>query len=167
MKLWKKKIIPLLMFACAGFISVQVPAFAAESAQTIIRVGTYDSVAGPAEYFTGRVRIESAFPANGAAQFSGGYVTFEPGARSAWHTHMVGQTLIITAGVGLTQEWGGPVVEVHPGDVIQCPAGVKHWHGAAPNTAMTHLSVCGELGGQVVHWLEKVTDEQYNGKRAQ
>ena len=145
-----------------GFAQAQ--AAEREAAQQVLRVGTYASVAGPQQYFTGTVRIDNLFPAQFPAKFSGAYVTFEPGARSAWHTHTVGQTLIVTAGVALTQQWGGPVVEAHPGDVIQCPAGVKHWHGAAPDSAMTHLSVCEEKDGQVVQWLEKVTDAQYAGK---
>lgn len=96
---------------------------------------------------------------------SGGNVTFEPGARSNWHVHPVGQVLIITSGVGRTQEWGKPIREVRPGDVVICPAGVKHWHGAAPDSSMTHISICEEKEpGKVVKWMEKVTDEQYNGK---
>ena len=96
---------------------------------------------------------------------SGGSVTFEPGARSNWHIHPVGQVLIITSGVGRTQEWGKPIREVRPGDVVICPAGVKHWHGAAPDSSMTHISICEEKEpGKVVEWMEKVTDEQYNGK---
>lgn len=146
------------------FLSFSIEgASAAENAakQNIIRVGAYPSAEGGAEIFTGRVRIDNLFPAQSPAKFSGAYVTFEPGARSNWHTHTVGQTLVVTSGIGLTQEWGGPIVEVHPGDVIQCPVGVKHWHGAAPKTSMTHLSVCEERDGKVVNWMEKVTDEQY------
>ena len=94
-----------------------------------------------------------------------GSVTFEPGARSNWHIHPVGQVLVITSGVGRTQEWGKPVQEVRPGDVVICPVGVKHWHGAAPNSSMSHISICEEKEpGKVVEWMEKVTDEQYNGK---
>lgn len=96
---------------------------------------------------------------------SGGSVTFEPGARSNWHIHPVGQVLIITSGVGRTQEWGKPIRELRPGDVVICPAGVKHWHGAAPDSSLTHISICEEKEpGKVVEWMEKVTDEQYNGK---
>jgi quercetin dioxygenase-like cupin family protein len=106
----------------------------------------------------------SLFPANDSAHFSGATVTFEPGARSAWHIHPAGQHLLVTAGVGRTQEWGGPIVEIKPGDVIWCPPGVKHWHGASPTTAMTHISLTGTIDGKNVEWMEKVTDEQYNGK---
>jgi quercetin dioxygenase-like cupin family protein len=95
------------------------------------------------------------------APFSGAYVTFEPGARSAWHTHPAGQHLIVTSGVGWTQEWGGPVTETRTGDVVWCPPGVKHWHGAKPTTAMTHVALTGTAGGKNVDWLEKVSDEQY------
>ncbi len=144
---------------CAGEV------FAADSSQKIIRNGEQASIKGPAQNFTGNVRIEPLYPANNAMVSSGGQVTFEPGARSNWHTHPVGQVLIITSGVGRTGEWGKPVQEVRPGDVIICPAGVKHWHGAAPNSPMTHISICEEKEpGKVVEWMEKVTDEQYNGK---
>lgn len=169
MYVWTKKFLPLFLFACVCVAAIQPPALAAENgkaSQTVLRVGTYDSAVGPAQYFTGTVRVDNLFPAQAPAKFIGAYVTFEPGARSNWHTHTVGQTLVIVSGVGLTQQWGGPVVEVRPGDVIQCPTGVKHWHGAAPGTAMTHLSICEELNGEVVTWMEKVTDAQYNGKRA-
>ena len=119
---------------------------------------------GPAEFFTGHVRIDPLFPANDSAHFSGAYVTFEPGARSAWHMHPTGQHLIVTAGVGRTQAWGGPIEEIKAGDVIWCPPQVKHWHGASPTTAMTHIAITGTLNGKNVEWMEKVTDEQYHGK---
>jgi quercetin dioxygenase-like cupin family protein len=115
----------------------------------------------PAEYFTGNVRVDPLFGANESAPYSGGYVTFEPGARSNWHTHPTGQRLIVTHGVGRTQEWGGPIVEVRAGDHIWCPPGVKHWHGASPTTAMTHIALTGTRDGKSVEWMEKVTDEQY------
>ena len=134
---------------------------AVKKSQTISRSGSQASVKGPAEYFTGNVRIDPLFPAKDSAPFSGAYVTFEPGARSAWHIHPTGQHLIVTAGVGWTQEWGGPIVEVKAGDVIWCPPGVKHWHGASPTTAMTHIAITGTLNGKNVEWLEKVGDEQY------
>jgi quercetin dioxygenase-like cupin family protein len=105
------------------------------------------------------------FPATGENNASGAYVTFEAGARSAWHTHPAGQRLVVTSGVGLTQEWGKPVQEIHPGDVIVCPPGVKHWHGAAPASSMTHLAVTGSVEGKSVQWLEKVTDAQYDAQR--
>ena len=126
----------------------------------IKRNGTQPSRKGPAEYFTGAVRIDPLFEAHDPARASGGSVTFEPGARSAWHTHL-GQTLIVTAGLGWTQCWGGPVEEIRPGDVICCPPGVKHWHGASPTTAVTHIAIQEALNGKVVDWMEKVSDEQY------
>ena len=104
------------------------------------------------------------FPASAQINASGAYVTFEPGARSAWHTHPAGQRLVVVSGVGLTQEWGKPVQEIRPGDVVVCPPGVKHWHGAAPTTVMTHLAVSGVLDGKTVEWMEKVTDDQYNAR---
>lgn len=132
--------------------------------QQIARAGTQASATGPAEYFTGRVRVDPLFPADGNLHASGAYVTFEPGARSAWHTHPAGQRLVVVSGVGLTQEWGKPVQEIHPGDVIVCPPGVKHWHGAAPTIAMTHLAVTGSVDGKSVEWMEKVGDDQYNAR---
>jgi quercetin dioxygenase-like cupin family protein len=134
---------------------------ATKKSQTISQAGSQASVKGPAEYFTGNVRIDPLFPANDSAPFSGAYVTFEPGARSSWHIHPTGQHLLVTAGVGRTQEWGGPIVEIKAGDVIWCPPGVKHWHGASPTTAMTHIAITGTLNGKNVEWLEKVSDEQY------
>lgn len=129
--------------------------------QTIVRAGSQPSSKGPAENFTGNVTVTPLFPADASAPYSGGYVTFEAGARSAWHTHPAGQRLVVTAGVGRTQEWGGKVREIKAGDVVWCPPGVKHWHGAAPTTAMTHLAVTGTVDGRNVAWLEKVGDEQY------
>ncbi len=134
-------------------------------AQSIIRNGEQASVRGSEQFFTGSVRIDPLYMADNDMRSSGGSVTFEPGARSHWHIHPVGQALIVTAGVGLTQEWGKPVQEIRPGDVVICPVGVKHWHGAAPNSSMTHISICEEKEpGKVVEWLEKVTDEQYNAR---
>ncbi|HWI25591.1 MAG TPA: cupin domain-containing protein [Stellaceae bacterium] len=127
----------------------------------IQRNGTQPSTRGPERNFTGVVRIDPLFKAREPARASGASVTFEPGARSAWHTHPLGQTLIVTAGCGWTQVWGGPVEQIRPGDVIWCPPGVKHWHGAAPNTAVTHIAIQEALDGKVVDWLEKVSDEQY------
>lgn len=138
---------------------------AAESGQKIIRNGENASIKGSDKIFTGNVRVDPIYPANNDMRSSGGIVTFEPGARSNWHIHPVGQVLIVTSGLGRTQEWGKPIQEIRPGDVIICPANVKHWHGASPNSAMTHISICEEKEpGKVVEWLEKVTDEQYNGK---
>jgi quercetin dioxygenase-like cupin family protein len=133
------------------------------SGQSISPAGSRASIKGPEEYFTGDARIDPLFPANETARYSGAYVTFEPGARSAWHTHPAGQHIIVTSGVGRTGTWEGEVEEIKAGDVIWCPPGVKHWHGAAPTTAMTHLVVTGSLDGKAVIWAEKVTDAQYNG----
>jgi quercetin dioxygenase-like cupin family protein len=130
----------------------------------IARAGTQAALAGPAAYFTGQARIEPLWPNNEQINASGGYVTFEAGARSAWHVHPSGQRLVVVSGEGLTQEWGKPIQRIHPGDVIWCPPGVKHWHGAAPNSKMTHLAVTGMADGKGVKWLEKVSDEQYNGR---
>lgn len=138
-----------------------LPAGGGEASQQITHAGEQHSVSGPAEYFTGRVRIDPVWPVSDSINASGGLVTFEPGARSAWHTHPAGQRLLVTAGVGLVQEWGKPVQTIRPGDVVWCPPGVKHWHGAAPGTAMTHLAVTGTVDGQNVNWMEKVTDAQY------
>ncbi len=134
------------------------------SGQQISRVGSQSSMPGPADFFTGRVRVDPLWPANTDINASGGLVTFEPGSRSAWHTHPKGQRLVVTAGVGLTQEWGKPVQEIRPGDVVWCPPGVKHWHGAAPTTAMTHLAITGTVDGKNVEWMEKVSDAQYNAR---
>ena len=129
----------------------------------IKRCGSQPSRTGPAEYFTGVVRIDPLFDVPDPARHYGSYVTFEPGARTAWHTHPLGQTLVVTAGCGRAQRWGGPVEELRPGDVVWFPPGEKHWHGAAPATAMTHLAIVEKLDGQSAEWLEKVSDEQYQG----
>ena len=134
--------------------------------QHISRAGTQASVTGSAEYFTGRVRVDPFFPANTEINASAAYVTFEPGARSAWHTHPAGQRLVVVSGTGLTQEWGKPVQQIHPGDVVTCPPGVKHWHGATATTAMTHLAVSGAVDGKSVEWLEHVSDEQYSAAQS-
>ena len=127
----------------------------------IKRIGSQPSSKGPADWFTGTVRIDPLFQANPPARAAGASVTFEPGARTAWHTHPLGQTLIVTAGCGWVQREGGPIEEIHPGDVISIPPGEKHWHGATPTTAMTHIAIQEALDGKVVDWLEKVSDEQY------
>jgi len=129
--------------------------------QQITRAGSQASTAGPSDYFTGQVRVEPVWPAEGGINASGGRVTFEPGARSAWHTHPLGQRLVVMSGEGLTQEWGKPVERIGAGDVVWCPPGVKHWHGATSTSAMTHLAVTGTLEGKNVAWMEKVSDEQY------
>ena len=129
----------------------------------IKRCGSQASRTGPPDNFTGTVRIDPLFDAPEPRRVSGASVTFEPGARTAWHVHPLGQTLIVTAGWGWVQSWGGPVEEIRPGDVITCPPGEKHWHGATPTTAMTHIAIQEKLNGKVVEWLEKVSDEQYQG----
>src|SRR5580698_10081896 len=129
----------------------------------IIRNASQPSAIGPADWFTGTVRIDSPFKGTDPASISGAIVTFEPGARTAWHTHPLGQTLIVTAGCGRAQSWGGPIEEIRPGDVVWIPPGEKHWHGAAPTTAMTHIAVQEHLNGRPVDWLEKVSDQQYLG----
>jgi quercetin dioxygenase-like cupin family protein len=134
---------------------------ASSQSQTITHAGTQPTTQGPAEYFTGKVKVTPLFAANDSTPVTGAYVTFEPRARSAWHTHPTGQRLIVTAGVGWTQESGGPVTEIHQGDVVWCPPGVKHWHGASPNSSMTHLALTGAVNGKNVEWMEKVTGEQY------
>jgi quercetin dioxygenase-like cupin family protein len=127
----------------------------------VTRNGSQSSAKGPSDWFTGVVRIDQPFQATEPARVGGAVVTFEPGARTAWHTHPLGQTLIVTAGCGWAQRDGGPVEEIHPGDVIWFDAGEKHWHGATPTTAMTHIAFAEKLDGKVVDWLEKVSDEQY------
>lgn len=127
----------------------------------ITRNGSQASYPGPADWFTGSVRVDPLFGAPEPARGRGASVTFEPGARTAWHTHPLGQTLIITAGSGRVQRWDGPVEEVNPGDVVWFPPGEKHWHGAAPRVAMTHIAIQEALDGEVVQWMEQVSDEQY------
>ncbi|HYC42975.1 MAG TPA: cupin domain-containing protein [Noviherbaspirillum sp.] len=133
-------------------------------AQQITRAGSQPSAAGPAANFTGQVRVDTIWPADDDISASGALVTFEPGSRSAWHMHPTGQRLVVVSGMGLTQEWGKPVQEIRPGDVVWCPPGVKHWHGAASKTAMTHLAVTGTKDGKNVEWMEKVSDDQYNSR---
>jgi quercetin dioxygenase-like cupin family protein len=130
----------------------------------IKRSGSQPSGKGPANWFTGTVRIDSPFNGNDPARVAGAIVTFEPGARTVWHTHPLGQTLIVTAGSGRAQRWGGPIEEIRPGDIIWFSPGEKHWHGATPTTAMTHIAIQEQLDGKAVDWLEKVSDEQYQGK---
>ena len=127
----------------------------------IKRSGSQPSSNGPADYFTGAVRVDPLFQAPDPARVTGASVTFEPGARTAWHTHPLGQALIVTAGHGWTQRQGGPIEEIRPGDVVWFPPGEKHWHGATPTTAMTHIAIQERLDGKTVDWMEKVSDEQY------
>ncbi len=130
----------------------------------IQRSGSQPSTKGSPEYFTGNVRIDPLFPANNPARAVGASVTFEPGARTVWHTHPLGQTLIVTAGCGLVQRWdGNQVQEIHRGDVIWFQPDEKHWHGATATTAVTHIAIQEQLDGKTVHWMEKVSDKQYQG----
>lgn len=127
----------------------------------ITRAGSQPSRKGPVDWFTGTVRIDPLFSASAPARVQGASVTFEAGARTAWHTHPLGQTLIVTAGAGLVQREGGAIEEVRPGDVVSFSPNEKHWHGASPKTAMTHIAIQEALDGKAVEWMEKVTDEQY------
>jgi quercetin dioxygenase-like cupin family protein len=127
----------------------------------IKRSGSQPSAPGPADYFTGTVRLDAPFKADAPARVGGATVTFEPGARTAWHTHPLGQTLIVTAGLGWAQREGEPREEIRPGDIVWFAPDEKHWHGATATTAMTHIAIAEALDGKVVDWMEKVTDEQY------
>jgi quercetin dioxygenase-like cupin family protein len=127
----------------------------------IKRSGSHLSAEGPAEYFTGMVRVDPLFQAPHPGRAMGASVTFEPGARTAWHTHPLGQTLIVISGLGWAQCWEGPIEEIRPGDVVWFPPGEKHWHGATPSTAMTHIAIQEALNGKVVDWMEQVSDEEY------
>ena len=149
-------VVLLILLAPANDASAQ-----AQNSQTITRAGSQASIKGPAEYFTGSVRVDPLFDAKASAPYSAGVVTFEPGARSNWHTHPAGQHLIVTAGVGLTQESNGAATQLRAGDVVWCPPGVWHWHGAAPTSAVTHIAISGTLNGKNVEWMDRVTDEQY------
>jgi quercetin dioxygenase-like cupin family protein len=153
--------------AAVASLSLAASALAqSDSGLRISRDGSQPAAAGSAENFTGRVRVEMPFRAEAPARVGGALVTFEPAARTAWHTHPLGQTLIVTQGVGLVQRWGGPVQEIRPGDVVWIPPGEKHWHGAAANTGMSHIAISEQLDGQSVDWLEKVSDTQYAGPRS-
>ena len=150
--------------ATPAILLAQVEAHSPQTQQVnmeIKRIGSQPSVKGPEDWFTGTVRIDPLFQPNAPARTSGASVSFEPGARTAWHTHPLGQTLIVTAGCGRAQREGGSIEEIHPGDVVWFPPGVKHWHGATPTTAMTHIAIQEALDGKVVDWMEKVSDEQY------
>lgn len=129
---------------------------------TITPIGSQPSARGSSEYFSGTVRIDSPFQATSPASLSGATVTFEPGAHTVWHTHPLGQTLLVTSGSGLVQEWGSPARWIRAGDIVWIPPCVKHWHGASPTTAMTHIAIAEALDGNGVDWMEKVADEQYN-----
>lgn len=154
-----------LAIACQlgrGTAAAQTQSGSAVSAQiTITPAASQNVITGAPDRFTGSVRVQSLFDAKKPARSSGGKVTFQPGARSAWHTHPLGQILIVLEGVGWIQQWGGPVQVIREGDVVWIPAGVKHWHGATPTTTMTHIALQEQLNGTVVDWQEKVSDEQY------
>jgi quercetin dioxygenase-like cupin family protein len=162
----KVLVIALISLSLFSSVSSQAQTSAAKiptsSAIKIARSDSLHSNRGYAQYFTGPVQVRQLFPAYDPSRTSGGKVTFEAGARSAWHTHPFGQILIVTEGTGWIQQWGGPIKEIRKGDVIWIPAGVKHWHGATPNSAMTHIAIQEELNGKAVQWMEKVTDEQYH-----
>ena len=132
----------------------------------VTRAGSQSSTTGPANYFTGSVRIDAPFSGTGDARIGGATVCFAPGARTTWHTHPLGQTLIVTAGTGRVQHWGGPVQAIQAGDMVWIPPGVKHWHGAAPTSAMTHIAIAEALDGKVVDWLEQVSELQYQADAA-
>lgn len=129
----------------------------------IKRVGSQPSATGASDWFTGTVRIDSRFQGSAPARVGGAIVTFEPGARTAWHTHPLGQTLIVTSGCGWARKQGGPIEEIRPGDVVWFAPGEKHWHGATAATAMTHIAIAEALDGKSVDWMEQVSDEQYQG----
>jgi quercetin dioxygenase-like cupin family protein len=149
--------------AAIGLASLTVTVAWAQSNQfiAVTRAGTQPSTAGPAANFIGSVRVDSRFQGSTPARVGGGTVTFEPGARTAWHTHPLGQTLIVTAGVGLVQQWDGAIQEIRPGDIVWIPAGVKHWHGATATTGMAHIAISETLDGKTVEWMEQVSEEQY------
>jgi 4-carboxymuconolactone decarboxylase len=142
-------------------LSFSLLASASGQTITIARSGSQPSRPGPAENFTGSVRVDSPFQASDPARVSGALVTFEPGARSAWHSHPLGQTLIVTAGIGRVQQWGAPVDEIRQGDVVWIPPNQKHWHGASPNSSMAHIAIVEQLDGKSTDWMEKVSDAQY------
>jgi quercetin dioxygenase-like cupin family protein len=150
----------LAAVSTAGLLAGSALAAKAGSVQ-VTRLGSQASAAGPASFFTGSVRIDAPFAGSGGARIGGATVTFEPGARTAWHSHPLGQTLIVTAGAGRVQHWGGPVQTIRAGDTVWIPPGVKHWHGAAPDIAMTHVAIAEALDGKVVDWLELVSEAQY------
>ena len=152
--------------AAAAMLLIAVPRLRAGGEMDIKRNGSQPSGKGPAEWFNGTVRIDPLFDAPPPARAAGASVTFEPGARTAWHTHPLGQTLIVTAGFGRVQRWGGKVEEVRPGDVVWFKPGEKHWHGASPTTAMTHVAIHEKLDGKAVDWMEHVSDDKYKAGAA-
>lgn len=155
------KIVAAIMSMALAGAALAQPTGETAPAIKIARAGSQASSKGPAANFTGAVRVDPLYQAQAPARASAALVTFEPGARSAWHSHPLGQTLVVTSGVGRVQQWGGKVEEIRPGDVIWTPPGVKHWHGAAPATAMSHIATQEGLDGKVVEWMEQVSEAQY------
>lgn len=149
--------------ACANSAPTEGSAAVSSDVQSLVfnRAGSQPSAKGPTQFFTGSVRVDMLNPGKEPSRTASAYVTFEPGARTAWHTHPVGQTLIVTAGAGRVQRWGAAVEAIRPGDTVWIPPGVKHWHGAGATTGMTHIAITEQLDGKNVDWLEQVTDEQY------
>ena len=141
-------------------VSITAACVAAAQGVTVNRAGSQPAQDGPPANFVGKVRVERLFAADAPARTTGGLVTFQAGARTAWHTHPLGQTLIVTEGVGRVQHWGGPVQEIRKGDTVRIPPNVKHWHGASPQSAMSHIAISEHLDGKTVEWLEQVSDEQ-------
>lgn len=153
-----------IALAATAFSFLIGAAIAAESPAAkvkVTRIGSQPSGAGPEKNFTGSVRVDSLFQATAPGRAGGGIVTFEPGARTAWHVHPLGQTLIVTAGVGRVQQWGSAAEEIRPGDIVWIPPGVKHWHGASRTMGMSHVAISESLGGKSTEWMEQVSDEQY------
>jgi len=158
-------ILPLSMLvASIVYAGSEIAPEQVKGTQVIYRSESQKSFKGPEEWFTGDVQVGMLFPDNETARYSGAYVTFQPGARTAWHLHPAGQHMIVTSGVGLTGTRGGKIVKFKAGDTVWCPPGIDHWHGATPDAPMTHLVITGILDGKNVIWKEKVTDEQYLGK---
>lgn len=147
-------------FLAAAIFAATLPAYA-DSGIIVTPSGAQPSTAGSSGNFTGAVRVDDRFKGSGDARIGGGTVTFEPGARTAWHAHPLGQTLIVTTGVGRVQHWDGPVQEIRPGDTVWIPPGVKHWHGASATVGMSHIAISEALDGKTVEWMEQVSDEQY------
>ncbi len=147
--------------AVALTVGISTITAAQTGAVVVTRVGSQPSTVGPEQYFTGSVRVDSRFQAASPARVGGAIVTFEPGAHTAWHTHPLGQTLIVTAGVGRVQRWGDAVQEIRPGDVVWIPPGAKHWHGASPTMGMSHVAIAESVNGMSVEWMEKLEREQY------
>ncbi|MGY3454319.1 quercetin dioxygenase-like cupin family protein [Bradyrhizobium sp. USDA 4353] len=164
----RRELLVTMVAAVAAFITDRAGATPPATQQRsesmdidIKRAGSRPSAKGPDDWFTGAVRIDPLFQAEEPARANGAHVTFEPGARTAWHTHPLGQTLIVTSGLGWVQREGGPIEEIRSGDVVWFPPGLKHWHGASPTTAMSHIAIQESLNGSPVTWMEKVSDAQY------